>query len=194
MRRCPRLARWATASDAAWRSSHETNGAGDVRRVAVDEHHRDALGDQLVVRRLVAFGVGVAPADHDDPGDPALDERARGTRARRRPASRSRARTCSRRRPGVPRGPGRGRGRSGCRARGRRRRPARPRAGGDARGRAAPSWSTACRTIDLVRSLTPGRPFMTRLTVASLTPARWATSRHRTRTALIVHCCTSCKE
>src|SRR5918996_3126106 len=50
---------------------------------------------------------------------------------------------------------------------------------------AAPSWSTARSTTSRVRVLTPGRPFITRLTVASLTPARWATSRHRTRTAPI---------
>ena len=44
--------------------------------VAVDEHHRHALGDQLVVRRLVARGVGVTAGDDDDAGDAALDERA----------------------------------------------------------------------------------------------------------------------
>ena len=44
--------------------------------VAVDEHHRHALGDQLVVRRLVALGVGVATGHDDDAGDAALDERA----------------------------------------------------------------------------------------------------------------------
>ena len=55
-----------------------------------------------------------------------------------------------------------------------------------ARGAAAPSSSTARRTTAWSARSRPGVPFMTRLTVASLTPASSATSRQRTRTAAIV--------
>ena len=101
-------------------------------------------------------------------------------------ASHNRARTCSRRRRGAPRAPGRGPGRSGCRARGRRRRRTRLQAGVDAPDASGAELVDGVDDDLPVRRLTPGRLFITRLTVASLTPARWATSRHRTRTDAIV--------